>query len=109
MKKSNIVERAELIIEIQIERRLILSIALPAKNPWIRENTYTQGFFPANRPFDTLSFDLLPYCLEYRKAERKPKIMRQFGRSWELKSEKSEYKMLFEITLYQTIKELREA
>ena len=94
---------AELIIEILISRKLMLSIALPTTTPWMRENAYKQSVFlslrdqcePPKRPHDTLSLDFLPDSLKQR--------------SWEPKTEKSEHNTLLEITLYQTIKELIEA
>ena len=38
--KTQQVERGELIIEIQIRRKLMLSVALPATTPWMRRNAY---------------------------------------------------------------------
>ena len=79
----NIVEGVELIIEIQIRRKLILSLASSAPSSrmrWIEFRTLTET--TANRLTDSTIFLVLTFYQTCRdkEAKRKPKIIRRFKR-----------------------------
>ena len=69
-RKLNIVEEVVLIIEIQIRRKLILSIPSLAPHPSEWENIYKQEF----RPLTETSRRRLPKV----ERQRKPNIIRHF-------------------------------
>ena len=103
----------QLIFNIQIRRKFILSKASPNTAPQMRENAYKQGFHPSRetstnqlRNSMRLSLDFLPVSLTERSYLKSPSTRQ--SRSWEPETEKSEHNRYLRLPYIRLLKDREE-